>query len=71
MGMDFIMYMPRPSLRPGKSAITREEWRRRTQSQHEVSALRERPHQVETLGVLAIVHTPVIPCTEAGRRRER
>ena len=50
MGMDFIMYMPRPSLRPGKSAITREEWRRRTQSQHEVSALRERPHQVETLG---------------------
>ena len=29
MGMDFIMYMPRPSLRPGKSAITREEWRRR------------------------------------------
>ena len=50
MGIDFIMYMPRPSLRPGKSAITREEWRRRTQSQHEVSALRERPHQVETLG---------------------
>ena len=50
MGMDFIMYMPRPSLRPGKSAITREEWRRRTQSQHEVSALWERPHQVETLG---------------------
>ena len=25
MGMDFIMYMPRPSLRPGKSAVTREE----------------------------------------------
>ena len=42
--------VPRPSLRRGKSAITREEWRRRTQSQHEVSALRERPHQVETLG---------------------
>ena len=50
MGMDFIMYMPRPSLRPGKSAFTREEWRRRTQSRHEVSALWERPHQVETLG---------------------
>ena len=47
MGMDFIMYMPRPSLRPGKSAITREEWRRRTQSRHEVSALWERPHQVK------------------------
>ena len=55
MGMDFIMYMPRPSLRPGKSAITREEWRRRTQSQHEVSALRERPHQVETLGGKSVV----------------
>ena len=50
MGMDFIMYMPRPSLRPGKSAFTWEEWRRRTRSRHEVSALWERPHQVETLG---------------------
>ena len=50
MGMGFIKYMPRPSLRPGKSAVTREEWRRRTQSRHEVSALWERPHQVETLG---------------------
>ena len=39
MGMDFIMYMPRPSLRPGKSAVTWEEWRRRTRSRHEVSAL--------------------------------
>ena len=50
MGMDFIMYMPRPSLRPGKSAATWEEWRRRTQSRHEVSALWERPHQVKNPG---------------------